>query len=150
MFIYRKCSLINWNSKLWLKKIYLNTFYTESAYKEGTLWNVIWNSFNKLQNSPGYTSDDIDSISRGTVKPLLFLVLTRWGMVTHLCVTELGHLSTDNGLMPVGCHIITRTKKTLSPSQTAHYDDVIMGAIASQITSLNDCLLNRLFGRCSK
>ena len=31
-----------------------------------------------------------------------------------------------------------------------HYDDVIMGTIASQITSLHDCLLNRLFRRRSK
>ena len=31
-----------------------------------------------------------------------------------------------------------------------HYNDVIMGTIASQITSLADCLLNRLFRRRSK
>ena len=31
-----------------------------------------------------------------------------------------------------------------------HYGDVIMGTIASQITSLHDCLLSRLFRRRSK
>ena len=31
-----------------------------------------------------------------------------------------------------------------------HHDDVIMSSMASQITSLTNCLLNRLFGRRSK
>ena len=36
------------------------------------------------------------------------------------------------------------------PNFTQHYNDVIMGAMASQITSLTIGLLNRLFGRRSK
>ena len=48
--------------------------------------------------------------------------------------------------MCVVCHDVIMTHHT----HIIHYTDVIMGVMASQITSLTICLLNRLFGHRSK
>ena len=56
------------------------------------------------------------------------------------------------------CQWLTRTDSSIGNGErhwaawiVFHYSDVIMGAIASQISSLNyDCLLNRLFKRRSR
>ena len=50
-------------------------------------------------------------------------------------------------LMP--CHEVD-SQEHINKNSTHHYDDGIMGAMASQITSLTICLLNRLFRRRSK
>ena len=86
--------------------------------------------------------------------------LTHWGGVTHICVSKLSIIDSDNGLSP-GRHqaiIWTKCWNVLNFISSAkwrpfclglnvltilytrpdilHYNDVIMGTIASQITSL--------------
>ena len=36
----------------------------------------------------------------------LYTILTHWGQVMHLCVTDLGIIGSDNGLLPVRCQAI--------------------------------------------
>ena len=92
-------------------------------------------------------------------------ILTHWGRVTHICVGNLTTIGSDNGLSPGrlrnGGHFYrpqcvnwnpavyqatTRQNKTqrepcayflrCAVQVSSHYSDVIMGSIASQITSL--------------
>ena len=53
------------------------------------------------------------------------------------------------------CHPVTDTKQTIAEVVVFNYRDVIMGAMASQITGVSnhqrlDCLLNRMFSCRSK
>ena len=54
------------------------------------------------------------------------------------------HLAVTNNLCQTLGYVV------LLQGSEAHYNDVIMSAMASQITSFHDCLLNHLFGIRSK
>ena len=44
---------------------------------------------------------------------VLWLCLTHWGRVTHICVSNLNIIGSDNGLSPVRCQAIIRTNAAI-------------------------------------
>ena len=55
-------------------------------------WDVLYTTL--------WTSNHLSSVPHS---------LTHWGWVTHICVSELPIIASDNGLLPGGCHAIIWT-----------------------------------------
>ena len=78
--------------------------------------------------------------------------LANWGIST---LGKWANVSFSNGFPHVRMKqwykpVLRYYKKKAQKQNDNHYCDVIMGAMASLITGLNDCILNRLFRRRSK
>ena len=48
----------------------------------------------------GYVNNESNYVNVSTLKVLIWLLLTHWGRVTHICVSELTIIGPDNGLSP--------------------------------------------------
>ena len=67
-------------------------------------WGWLWEHLSQFWKYLGETTYQYDGVTPSTV------CLTRWGQVTHICVSDLTSIGSDNGLSPGRRQAIIRTK----------------------------------------
>ena len=94
-----------------ITKLYNITRTNNSIQENGIPWNLIWLSsywntplHHTLNCSMCPVTEYILSLNVSS----LFgdLILTHWSRVTHICVSKITIISSDNGLSPGRCHAI--------------------------------------------
>ena len=61
------------------------------------------------------------------------------------CINATLNADSSEGRMPIACRWVDTARPILTLYEHGHYSDVIMSAMASQITSVTIVLINRLF-----